>query len=276
MQPSKSFASLFNSSFNSSPTLPRTPPTPWNPADESCCSEPDTFSTASHRPGYKICRKELAEGSVWDSHCHLDFLARRLNRENIKGGESLKMSLQSDGQQLGEKFGGCIANFCDPRDWAQGSRSQEVSKILTSCKDQSGVFLTLGCHPHFADKMDGFSVQQLQKLAKKMKGRVVAIGECGLDKSGKNRVPMEVQKKYFEAWLSAYPASKIGLTGLVTFDHAKSVHEVARHIPLDKLLLETDAPYFLPAGVSKESYRHTFSQPGHVVHVAAQVGNLRQ
>ena len=327
MQPSKSFASLFNSSFNSSPTLPRTPPTPWNPADESCCSEPDTFSTASHSlPGYKICRKELAKGSVWDSHCHLDFLARKLNRENIKGGESLQMSLQSDGQQLGEKFGGCIANFCDPRDWAQGLRSQEVSKILTSCKGQTGVFLTLGCHPHFADKMDGFSVQQLMRLARKMKGRVVAIGECGLDKSGKNRVPMEIQKKYFEAqidiarelnlplvlhirgaedeakellkkkkvpanfrihyhcftgtwkaaeaWLSAYPASKIGLTGLVTFDHARSVHEVARHIPLEKLLLETDAPYFLPSGVSKKSYKHTFSQPGHVVHVAAQVGNF--
>ena len=318
------------SEVDSSPTLPRTPSTPWNLADESCCAEPDTFSSASHSlPGYKICRKELGVGSVWDSHCHLDFLAtRKLNSENIKGGESLKMSLQTDGQQLGEKFGGCIANFCDPKDWAQGSRSQEVSKILTSCKEQSGVFLTLGCHPHFADKMDGFSVQQLQKLAMKMKGRVVAIGECGLDKSGKNRVPMKIQKKYFEAqidiareldlplvlhirgaeeeamellkkkkvpanfrihyhcftgtwksaeaWLSAYPASKIGLTGLVTFDHAKSVHEVARHIPLDKLLLETDAPYFLPSGVSKESYRHTFSQPGHVVHVAAQVSNLRR
>ena len=332
MQPSRSYASLFNSSFNSnsSPTLPRTPPTPWVlDAEESCCSEPDNFSTNSHsQPGYTICKKELSKGSVWDSHCHLDFLARKLRRENIKGGESLAKSLKSDGQHLGEMFGGCIANFCDPRDWAQGHHGQEVSKILSSCKNQSGVFLTLGCHPHFADKMDGTSVHQLQKLARKMKGCVVAIGECGLDKSGKNRVPMEVQKKYFEAqidiardlnlplvmhirgaeeeakellkkknvpanfrihyhcftgtwkaaeaWLRAYPASKIGLTGLVTFGHAKSVREVARKIPLDKLLLETDAPYFLPSGVRKESYKHTFSQPGHVVHVAAQVNNSKK
>ena len=37
------------------------------------------------------------------------------------------MYLQTDDQKLGEKFGGCIANFCDPRDWAQGSWSKEVS-----------------------------------------------------------------------------------------------------------------------------------------------------
>ena len=77
--------------------------------------------------------------------------------------------------------------------------------------------------------------------------------------------------KAAEAWLSSYPASKIGLTGLVTFSHAKSVREVASGLPLDKLLLETDAPYFLPWGISKKYYRHEFSQPGHVLHVAAQV-----
>ena len=70
-------------------------------------------------PGYHISMKEVSEGSVWDSHCHLDFLARKLNRENIKGGESLVKSLQSDGQNLGDRFGGCIANFCHPRDWGQ-------------------------------------------------------------------------------------------------------------------------------------------------------------
>ena len=270
-------------------------------------------------PGYHISMKEVSEGSVWDSHCHLDFLARKLNRENVKGGESLVKSLQSDGQNLGDRFGGCIANFCHPRDWGQGA-----SKVLSSCKSQNRVFLTLGCHPHFDDKMDSSSVDQLQRLAREMKGRVVAIGECGLDKSGKNRVPMDVQMKYFEAqidvarnlnlplvlhirgaeeeaiellrrkqvpanyrihyhcftgtlkaaeaWLSSYPASKIGLTGLVTFTHAKSVREVASGLPLDKLLLETDAPYFLPSGISKKNYEHTFSQPGHVIHVAAQVG----
>ena len=270
-------------------------------------------------PGYHISMKEVSEGSVWDSHCHLDFLARKLNRENVKGGENLVKSLQSDGQNLGDRFGGCIANFCHPRDWGQGA-----SKVLSSCKSQNRVFLTLGCHPHFADKMDSWSMGQLQRLAREMKGRVVAIGECGLDKSGKNRVPMDVQMKYFEAqidiarnlnlplvlhirgaeeeaiellrrkqvpanyrihyhcftgtlkaaeaWLSSYPASKIGLTGLVTFTHAKSVREVASGLPLDKLLLETDAPYFLPSGISKKNYEHTFSQPGHVIHVAAQVG----
>ena len=74
-----------------------------------------------------------------------------------------------------------------------------------------------------------------------------------------------------EQWLQDYPASKIGLTGLVTFPNARQVHEVARNVPLEKILLETDAPYFLPPAVHKTSYQYNFSQPGHVVHVAAQV-----
>ena len=47
-------------------------------------------------------------------------------------------------------------------------------------------------------------------------------------------------------WLSTYPASKIGITALVTFPKAIHIHEVARRVPLSRLLLETDAPYFAP------------------------------
>ena len=64
---------------------------------------------------------------------------------------------------------------------------------------------------------------------------------------------------------------------MVTNSSAKAVHEVAKRVPLDKLLLETDAPYFLPAKLTKSasSYCYQFSQPGHVIHVAAQIAALR-
>ena len=49
------------------------------------------------------------------------------------------------------------------------------------------------------------------------------------------------------------------------------VHEVARHLPLEKIVLETDSPYFLPSTVNKRSYPYSFSQPGHVLQVATKV-----
>ena len=47
-------------------------------------------------------------------------------------------------------------------------------------------------------------------------------------------------------WLKLYPNCKLGLTPLVTKWKAAQTHRVARKIPLDRLLLETDAPYFIP------------------------------
>ena len=79
-----------------------------------------------------------------------------------------------------------------------------------------------------------------------------------------------------QVWLDKFPNSVVGITPLVTFPNAVHMVKVVKNLPLNRLVLETDTPYFLPSGVSTESYRHTFSQPGHVVHVAAQVGNLRQ
>ena len=283
------------------------------------------MSTGASRnlPEYIINCSEIPSRSVWDSHCHLDFLARKLARERNVGGNILEISLQRDGLGLEEKFGGCVANFCDPWDWTQGARGDKISSLIDVCCAEERVFLTLGCHPHFADKLDDAGIDQLRILVGSLKGRVVAIGECGLDISHKNEVPLDVQKRVFgaqvqlaldlnmplvlhirgaeeeafevlrkkrvpsdwpmhyhcfkgnveqaEQWFNDYPASKIGLTGLVTFPHARQVHEVARQVPLEKILLETDAPYFLPASLGGTSYQYNFSQPGHVVHAAAQV-----
>ena len=56
----------------------------------------------------------------------------------------------------------------------------------------------------------------------------------------------------------------------VEYDHLS-----IRLIPLDRLILETDAPYFPPL-VSSRDYPSDMSHPGDVVHVAAQVAAIRQ
>ncbi len=62
----------------------------------------------------------------------------------------------------------------------------------------------------------------------------------------------------------------ISLAGPVTFKNARNLHEVARYVPADRLLIETDSPYLSP-----EPVRGRRNQPAHVRHTAAAVAALR-
>ena len=77
------------------------------------------------------------------------------------------------------------------------------------------------------------------------------------------------------AWLSRYPSSKIGVTGSITFNDSSPLQHTVRQIPLYRLLLATDAPYFLPVGVHKHLYKFSLSQPGHLIRVATKVAQLK-
>ncbi|BBU69417.1 TatD family hydrolase [Fluviibacter phosphoraccumulans] len=63
----------------------------------------------------------------------------------------------------------------------------------------------------------------------------------------------------------------ISISGIVSFKKAEQVHEVARAIPLDRLLVETDSPYLAPV-----PYRGKPNEPAYVRHVAEAIANLRQ
>lgn len=63
----------------------------------------------------------------------------------------------------------------------------------------------------------------------------------------------------------------ISLSGVVTFKKAVEVHEVAKVVPLDRLLIETDAPYLAPV-----PYRGKRNEPGYVRYVAERVAELRE
>lgn len=62
----------------------------------------------------------------------------------------------------------------------------------------------------------------------------------------------------------------IGLGGVVTFKNARKAVEVAAAIPLDRLLLETDAPYMAPV-----PFRGKRCHSGLIAHVAARIGEIR-
>ncbi|HMV54495.1 MAG TPA: TatD family hydrolase [Rhodocyclaceae bacterium] len=62
----------------------------------------------------------------------------------------------------------------------------------------------------------------------------------------------------------------ISFSGIVTFKNATSLKEVAKVVPLDRLLIETDAPYLAPT-----PYRGKTNEPGYVVHVAEEIARLR-
>ena len=62
----------------------------------------------------------------------------------------------------------------------------------------------------------------------------------------------------------------IAIGGVVTFKNAIKMKEVAKEVPLDKLLIETDAPYLTPV-----PYRGKANQPAYVKYVAEEIANLR-
>jgi TatD DNase family protein len=80
---------------------------------------------------------------------------------------------------------------------------------------------------------------------------------------------------FVEDWEVAQKAMDMGFyisfSGIVTFKSAKQIQNVAKKMPLDRMLVETDSPYLAPV-----PYRGKTNQPAYVRHVAEYIANLRQ
>ena len=63
----------------------------------------------------------------------------------------------------------------------------------------------------------------------------------------------------------------ISFSGILTFKTAGDIREVARFVPLDRMLIETDSPYLAPM-----PYRGKTNNPSYVPFVAQQIAELKQ
>lgn len=79
---------------------------------------------------------------------------------------------------------------------------------------------------------------------------------------------------FTESWEVAEAALAMGFyisfSGIVTFKSAKDLKEVARRVPLERMLIETDAPYLAPM-----PHRGKRNEPAFVRHVAEEIASLR-
>jgi TatD DNase family protein len=62
----------------------------------------------------------------------------------------------------------------------------------------------------------------------------------------------------------------VSFSGVITFKKSDDLRAIAKDVPLDRLLVETDAPYLSP-----EPLRGRTNEPANVVHTAARLAALR-
>jgi TatD DNase family protein len=65
----------------------------------------------------------------------------------------------------------------------------------------------------------------------------------------------------------------ISFSGILTFPKAQPLREIAKKIPLEKLMVETDSPYLIPLayrGIKKRN------EPAHVIEIAKVLAELKK
>jgi TatD DNase family protein len=227
-----------------------------------------------------------------DTHCHIH------EESYVESERALK-----DAHKEGVKRLICV-----------GTDEKTSAEAVAFASSHDNVWATVGLHPHDA-KSGVEAIRELEHLIKTApKGKVVAIGECGLDYFYDNsprdkqiemlHAQLKLAKKYDlpvifhvrEAFDDFWPIFEqyeglrgvvhsftdnssnlkkaiihrlyVGVNGIATF--ARDRQEVYASIPLDNLLLETDAPFLTPV-----PHRGTLNEPAFITHIAQHIANLQ-
>ena len=92
---------------------------------------------------------------------------------------------------------------------------------------------------------------------------------------------MNIKKKPFKGLIHCFTATEelanevlklgffISISGIITFKNAKVLRDIVKKIPLERLLVETDAPYLSP-----EPMRGKRNEPAHVIHTANYLADM--
>lgn len=229
-----------------------------------------------------------------DSHCHLDFpeLAARLDsimalmRENeVSHALCVSVTLEDfpKVKALAEKYAHLFASV--------GVHPDYESLLAVT----PGELVTLAAHPKIVaigeTGLDYYRLKgDLEWQRERFRSHIRAARQCAKPLIVHTRQAAQdtirimreegaeqaggVMHCFTESWDVARAALDLGFyisfSGIVTFKNAIALREVAKKVPLERVLVETDSPYLAPV-----PYRGKTNEPGLVKYVAEEVARLK-
>jgi TatD DNase family protein len=230
-----------------------------------------------------------------DAHCHLTYepfadieaVLRRSTNASVTSWITIGTDL-ADSQkavELAGRFENMFATVaCHPHN-AKSADNQTITQLKDLAKNKKVVAIGetgLDLHYKFStpqQQQDSF-VKHLE-LAKELNLPVVIHSREAFDET------MEILEAHesglkglvFHCYSGDCPQAKIildkgwyiSLTGVVTFKNAETTREVAKYVPLNRLMIETDAPYLSPEPMRKQKV----NEPALLIHTARFITGLR-
>jgi TatD DNase family protein len=229
-----------------------------------------------------------------DSHCHLDFPELAPQLDSV-------LALMRD-NRVSRALCVCVKLEDFPNIRALAEQHPELYGSVGVHPDYEGVaeatakeLVALAAHPRILaigeTGLDYYRLTgDLEWQRERFRRHIRAARECGKPLIVHTRSAAEdtlrvmreeragevrgVMHCFTESWEVASAAMDLGFyvsfSGIVTFKNAQALKEVARKLPLERMLIETDAPYLAPV-----PFRGKLNQPGFVKHVAEEIARLR-
>jgi len=233
-----------------------------------------------------------------DSHCHLDRLDLSPFEDDISN--AIKYAREYDVQHM---LNVCIdlEHFNDVLDIAKNNsnvyasvgvhpnetdgQDPTIGELVTLANDEKIIAIGETGLDYFRTSGDDLDWQrnrfknhiEASKLTKKpliihmreaTEDTIRIMREENADQAG------GVMHCFAEDWETAQRAIELGFyisfSGIVTFKNALALKEVAKNVPINKMLVETDSPYLAPV-----PFRGKSNQPAYVQNVAKCIAELR-
>ena len=231
---------------------------------------------------------------LFDTHAHMDDEAFDADREELLAslpGQGLGLvmnpgcSLESsrNASKLSQKYDYIYAAVGSHPDAADEVNEAVLEEYRVLCKQNPKIKAIgeIGLDYHYEDipreiQLKAFRAQMA--LAKELKLPVI-VHEREAHEDGRKVVEEfpEVTGVFHCYSGSAEMAKElvkrgwyIGFTGVLTFKNARKAIEVAKAIPLDRIVLETDCPYMSP-----EPFRGRRNDPGKLYRMAEKLAEIR-